>query len=108
MALNAITYAGMMRMLMDGEYMRNEIAIKTGLHAHTVCRYVEWLHKKKVVYICDWRQNPVNNNWIPVYTLNTDGEADVPKPKDKPRAQVYKEYRERKKQRAIMRMMAGV
>lgn len=105
--LNAVTYSHMMRVLMDGERTRAEIARETGLHGATVSRYVHQLHRRGVVRIADWDINPVNRNPIPRYTLNVGALADEPKPKPRGRVVIEREYRARKKALRINRIMAG-
>lgn len=107
MSLNAITYAGMMRLLMDGEYTMHRIAQETGLHTATTSRYLTALHKRRVLYICDWVQNPVNKNWHPVFTMNPDNQADVAKPAPKTKAEVDREYHIRLRSKALLHRMAG-
>lgn len=105
--LNAITYSHLMRMLMDGEHTRAELARGTGLHAETVNRYVRQLHRRGVVRISDWHINPVNRNAVPCFTLNVEGLADEPKPKPRGKAVIEKEYRARQKAIRVNRLMAG-
>ncbi len=107
MALNAITYANMMKMLLTGEHTRADITRGTGLHSTTVAKYVKYLHKYGVVYISDWKINPVSRNHFPCYSLNVDGLPDAPKPELKGRAQIEREYRQRRKAMRLNQMMAG-
>lgn len=105
--LNAITYSHLVRMLMDGEHTRAELARGTGLHAETVNRYVRQLHRRGVVRIADWDTNPVNKNFVPRFTLNAEGLADEVKPKPRGKAVIEKEYRARQKAIRVNRLMAG-
>lgn len=107
MSLNAITYAGMMRMLLTGDHTRADIARETGLHSVTVARYIKYLHKYGVVYVADWTMNPVNRNHFPRYAINIHGLADIPKPEAKGRAQIEREYKQRRKAMRLNQMMAG-
>lgn len=105
--LNAITYSHLMRMLMDGEHTRAELARGTGLHGATVSRYVHQLHRRGVIRIADWDINPVNRNAVPRFALNAGALADEPKPKPKGRVAVEREYRARQKALRVNKMMAG-
>ena len=106
--LNAITYSHLMRALMDGEHTRSSLSKVTGLHAETVSRYVQQLHRRRVVRIADWVRNPVNGNWCPVYTLNYEELADMPKPAAKARTTIDREYRGRRKAIEMNQMFGGV
>jgi len=107
MALNAITYAGMMKMLLTGEHTRADITRETGLHSMTVAKYVKYLHKYGVVYIADWMLNPVSRNYFPCYALNVDGLPDMPKPPAKGRQQIERESKQRRKAMRLNKIMAG-
>ena len=103
----AIALAHMIRLLMDGEYTRMQLSEATGLHPHTISTYIKWLHKKRVVYITDWTRNVVNSIAAPVFTLNVDGCSDAPKPANKSRKEIDRDYRERQKQKQLIHMVAG-
>ena len=107
MALNAITYSHLMRMLIDGEHTRADLSEGTGLHAATVSRYVTHLHRRGVVRISEWDMNPVNKNFVPRFTINVEGLADAPKPDAKGRQQIEREYRQRRKAMRLNKIMAG-
>lgn len=105
--LNAITYSHLIRMLMDGDHTRASLARGTGLHAETVSRYVNQLHRRRAVCIVEWERNPVNGNWCPVYTLNVEDLEDVPKPAPKPKSEIDREYRARQKYMKFNNAIAG-
>lgn len=102
-----IAFAVMMRELMDGELTRSQLAEKTGLHTETVCRYVHWLHRKRVIHIADWYKNPVNGVLAPVFTMNWNNEEDIEPPVPKDRLLTGREYRARKKAEKLNRLFAG-
>lgn len=102
-----ISFAVMMRELMDGELTRAQLAEKTGLHLETVCRYIHWLHRKRVIHIVDWHKNSVNGVFAPIFTLNLHNEEDVEPPLPKDRLLTGREYRARKKAEKLNRLLAG-
>lgn len=105
--INAVTYSHLIRALMDGECTRAELSRITGLHCETVSRYVTQLHRRRVVWIADWKKNPVNGNWCPRYALNVHDMKDTPKPAAVDRATIDRQYRGRKQMKMINAMMAG-
>lgn len=107
MSLNAVTYSRMLRLLVDGEYTRHELAKETGLHTETTCRYVKEMHKRKLVYVCGWKRNRVNGNWAPVYTFSVEETADASKPPIQGRQINERNYRAKLKERKLLHMMAG-
>lgn len=86
--MGAITYAHLLRLLMEGEYTCKELAKATGLHYTTVLQYSRELYRARVLHICAWRERER------IYKVGD--ERDVKRPK-MTAAERTKHYRERQK-----------
>lgn len=67
--VNAISYANLVKLLMDGLYTTHELAEQTGLHYVTVCQYTRELHRAGAAYICAWQTDSRDRDCIKIYKL---------------------------------------
>lgn len=102
--LNALTFAKLTKLLMEGDYTRQELAEETGLHYVSVLRYCRTLRAEGAIYIADWRLDGKGNMSLAVYKLGT--KPDVPKP-IKTKAQIARDYRGRKAMKEMIKLTAG-
>lgn len=102
MKIGAMSYAKLMRYLMEGTLTCNELAEATGLHKLTVYQYTRALHKEKVIHIAFWEGE--GRNKTKIYMLGN--KPDVKKVR-KDRKLISKEYRDRQKQMKLNQILAG-
>ena len=100
--VNAMSFATLMRLLVEGTRTCRELAQETGLHTPTVYDYMSYLHKYRVVHVCTWEG--VGRNAQRIFMLG-DG-TDAPRPK-KTRQQIHQEYRARKSMADLLSRMVG-
>jgi len=93
MKVNAMSYAMLIKLLMDGTRTAEELAQETGLHKQTVYDYTKELHKRKAVFIADWEKDNMGRDCMPIYMIGTDPDA---KRTAMTRAQIAANYRARK------------
>lgn len=106
---HAYLLARMVRALMDDALTKSELTERLGIHHVTTARYIHALHREGVICIIDWRR-PSHGDPAPVYEVNFAGLKDVEKPArigDANRPAIHRAYYQRKKQRALLHMMAG-
>ena len=75
--INHITYALILRELLDGEISAHDAVEVSGVHIKTAQEFMRTLRKYKVVHICAWEPNTRGIDTTPVYRLGAG--------KDKPR-----------------------
>lgn len=78
--VNAMSFALLVREMLDGEYTCAELAERTGLHYVTVLRYARELHKAKAAHICAWRMNEKKQYVLKVYKIGEGMTARKPRP----------------------------
>lgn len=69
--VGAISYAHLVKLLLDGIWTNKELAEQTGLHYVTVCQYTREMHRAKAVYICEWQQDIRDRDSVRVYKIGT-------------------------------------
>lgn len=67
--IGAVSYAKLMRLLLDGIYTCKELAEDTGLHYVTVCNYVRALYKEGVIHIADYEKDRRGIENAPIYKV---------------------------------------
>lgn len=75
----------MAHLVAGGTY--EQLVEATGLHYHTVSRYVQALKVLELVYICGWKLDDRASNGAAVFRLTTIRRADVPRPPAKTQQQ---------------------
>lgn len=67
--VNALSYAHMVRLMIDGLYTIEEIAEQTGLHYVTVCQYARELHRAQAAHICAWQPDARDRDALKIYKI---------------------------------------
>ena len=73
--VGAMSYAKLIRSLMDGTRTLQELAEETGLHYLTVAQYCAALHREGAIHICMWEKDSLNRDAIKVYQLGIGKDA---------------------------------
>jgi predicted DNA-binding transcriptional regulator AlpA len=73
--MNAVSYAHMIKMMMEGTRTCAELAEETGLSTATIYDYTRELHKKKAAYIATWEPDTLGRDAKPVYMLGKGKDA---------------------------------
>jgi hypothetical protein len=67
--VNALSYAQLIKYMLEGGYTCAELAELTGLHYVTVLHYTRELYKAGAAHITEWRQDTRGKASVRVYTL---------------------------------------
>jgi hypothetical protein len=73
--VGAMTYAKLLRLLLDGGYTLAELAEETGLHYLTVCDYTTAMYKEKVIHIAGWAPDARGRVCCRVYKIGAEKDA---------------------------------
>lgn len=92
--MGAISYAKMVRLLLDGEFSCIELADMTGLHYVTVLQYTRELHRAGAVHISEWRKDRMDRDNVKIYKIGHSFDMKRARISDKEKA---RRYRVRKK-----------
>lgn len=84
--MGAITYAKLVKAMLDGVYTCQELADETGLHYVTVLQYCRELHLAGAAHICGWEQDSLGRDALKVYKIGSG--------KDKPRRRITEAQRQ--------------
>jgi len=100
--VNAMSFALLIKELLEQSYTCAELAERTGLHYVTVLNYTRELHKAKAVHISAWRMNERRQYVLKVYGIGHMSDAEKPRQALTPaqRAQRYRAKLRRKKEHA--------
>jgi predicted ArsR family transcriptional regulator len=74
--MNAISYAHMIKMLLEGTRTCAELAEETGLHVATIYDYTRELHKKGAAHIITWEPDTLGRDAKPVFMLGKGKDAE--------------------------------
>ncbi len=99
--VNAMSFAKMMRCLLDGPSTIRDVMHETGLHYVTVREYLAALHREEVIHICAWDRDSRNVPTIKVYALGEKTDAARPR---QTAGERQARYRNRKRLHAAMGM----
>jgi len=88
--VNAMSYAHLIKMLLEGTRTACELAEETGLHKHTVYEYTRELHKVKAVYIADWEKDRLGRDCMPIFMIGNKPDTKRSKITPAKRAQNYR------------------
>lgn len=102
--INALSFAKLTALMLDGGMTRQEMAEETGLHYVTVLRYCRALRKEGILRIDGWRLDARGRMNIRTYKLGTGPDAKQP---IKSVSEIAKDYRARKKMKEMIQRMAG-
>mgnify|MGYP006293873749 CR=1 FL=1 len=100
--VNAMSFALLCKLMVDGTRTCYELAEESGLHITTVYDWVRELHRQGLIHLCMWEGEGRNSSRI----FKFGPGKDVPRP-FKPREKVHAEYRARQKAKALIQRMAG-
>ena len=67
--MGAISYAKMIRLMLEGEYSCEELADLTGLHYVTVLQYTRELHLAGAAHISEWRKDRLDRDNVRIYKI---------------------------------------
>ena len=95
-------YAKLLKYMQDGTLTCPELAEATGLNKLTVYYYTRAMHKEGVIHICDWDGD--TRSAAKIYRLGQG--QDLKRPR-KSKAQVYADYKARKKARLLQARITG-
>lgn len=102
--VGAMTYAKLLRLLLDGGYTLAELAEETGLHYLTVCDYTTAMYKEKVIHIAGYAPDSRGRITCRVYKI---GEGKDAKRSPLTKAQRQAKCREKRKLAAMNAVLAG-
>jgi hypothetical protein len=74
--MGAVSYAYMIKMLMEGTRTCAELAEETGLHVATIYDYTRELHKKKAIHIVSWEKDILGRDCMPVFMIGKAKDAE--------------------------------
>ena len=103
--VNAIAIAEMLKAAQEGVYTSHELVEITGLSINTVRGYMNVFHKKGIVHIADWEEDPKGNRTRKVFKLGKG--KDMPKPKQS-MSEINRRYREKMKQIKLMKELNAI
>jgi hypothetical protein len=101
--VNAMSFAIMCKLLMEGTRTCAELAEDTGLHVLTIYDWVRELHRQGVLHVCMWEGE--GRSSMRVFKLGPG--KDAPRP-TKPRSRIHAEYRAKKKAALLLHRMVGI
>lgn len=89
--VGAMSYALMVRLMLDGELSIRELAEQTGLHSVTVGQYTREMHRAGACYICAWQQDRRDRDTIRIYKIGVGKDAKRRKLSDRERQRRHRE-----------------
>lgn len=102
--VGALSYARLVKLMLEGIYNCDELAEETGLHYVTVLHYTRELHKVGAAHICDWDKDRCGRDALKIYKL---GEGKDKSRHKTPSKEISRRYRARLKSQETIHMMAG-
>jgi predicted ArsR family transcriptional regulator len=97
--INALSFAKLVRCVVDDPATADEAAEETGLHPKTASRYLRALHRERLIHVCQWEKDALGRDRIPVYAFGS--KRDRPKAK-RTAAERHRAYRAQLKLRAML------
>lgn len=73
--VNAMAYAHLVELMLDGTHSCRELAEITGLHYVTVLDYTRALHRAGAAHICAWEKDKRGRDLIKVYRIGRGRDA---------------------------------
>jgi hypothetical protein len=102
--INALSYAILLKNLMEGTMDCQELADATGLHVLTVYDYTKAMYKQGAIHICAWEHDRLGRCNVRIYMLGKGRDAIKT---TKSRSQVSADWRTRQKQIQMNQLMAA-
>jgi hypothetical protein len=103
--VGALSYAQLIKFMLEGVYSCEELAEHTGLHYVTVLHYTRALHKAGACYISSWGQDTRGRDAIKIYSLGIGW--DVPRQERMTVAERTRRYRAKLKSGQLAQVMGG-
>lgn len=100
--VNAMAFAQLVKLLLEGTYTCTELAEMTGLHYVTVLHYTREMHRAGAVHIGSWEKDNRGRDLAKIYKL---GEGNDKKRQRKTQAERQIAYRAKKKQIKFMELL---
>lgn len=100
--VNAMAFAQLVKLLLEGTYTCTELAQMTGLHYVTVLHYTREMHRAGAVHIAAWEKDNRGRDLAKIYKL---GEGNDKKRQRKTQAERQIAYRAKKKQIKFMELL---
>lgn len=73
--VNAISFAKLCALMVDGTRTKRELADETGLHYLTVCQYTRELHLAGAAHIVMWEKDSRGRDALPILKLGPGRDA---------------------------------
>lgn len=102
--VGALTYAQLVKHMIEGTYTCYELAELTGLHYVTVLQYARELHRAKAAHISSWGLDAHGRDALKVYKIGPG--RDAPRTRMS-RNEIARRYRAKIKARETLHRMAG-
>lgn len=77
--VNAMSFALLIRDILEGQYTCEELAQRTGLHYVTVLNYTRQLYKVKAIHVHAWRMNAKRQYTLRIYAIGDKPDALKPR-----------------------------
>lgn len=103
--VNAMAYAHMVELMLDGTHSCQELARATGLHYVTVLDYARAMHNAGACHITAWEKDRRGRDLIKVYKIGRGRDAKRQRLTTQERTA---RYREKIKQRKLMEKLCSV
>ncbi len=104
--ITALSFAKLMKCLLDGPVTYYDMAEETGLHRLTCSRYCAALKKEGVVYVAEWMEDRGGRRTLKGYKIGNKPDAARP-PWRRTAAEVSKVARERRKMAQLLGIAAN-
>lgn len=102
--VNALAHAKLLRALLEGPATVHDLAEESGLTAWTVSRHLDAFLAERLVHVSGWQQDALGRDTTEIYTWGKG--KNVPR-KIPSNAENCARWRARRKQRELLRRMAG-
>lgn len=103
--VGALSYAQLIKFMLEGVYSCEELAEHTGLHYVTVLHYTRALRAAGACYISSWDKDTRGRDAIKIYSLGVG--FDVPRQKRMTVAERTRRYRAKLKAGQLAQVMGG-
>ena len=103
--VGALTYAQLIKFMLEGIYSCKELAEHTGLHYVTVLHYTRELYKAGACYISSWDKDSRGRDAVKIYSLGIGW--DAPRQKRMTAAERTQRYRAKLKAGQLAQVMGG-
>lgn len=102
--VNALSYAQLVKHMLEGVYTLQQLAEETGLHYLTVCQYARELHRAGAAHISSWEADSRGRDMVRIYKIGAGRDAKRQKLTGAERQAVV---REKRRAAQLAQVMAG-